>query len=93
MIVGTGYVLFINLITFCLFVHDKQQAIHHGWRISEKGLYATAVLGGWLGGWMAMTIFRHKTQKMIFMIIYGACNAVNVAVCFSVVWVVCRPFV
>eukprot|EP00438_Fugacium_kawagutii_P012574 Skav230927 [mRNA] locus=scaffold3487:145018:145759:- [translate_table: standard] len=40
---------------------DKRQAEEKKWRISERMLCATAVLGGWPAGYWAMRRFRHKS--------------------------------
>jgi uncharacterized membrane protein YsdA (DUF1294 family) len=38
-----------------LFVNGlKKQALSHGWRIPEKTLQATALLGGWIGGMVSV---------------------------------------
>ncbi len=60
------YLLAINLITFCTFAIDKFQAMSKGWRISEKTLLGISILGGAVGGWIAMQVCRHKTRKPIF---------------------------
>lgn len=61
-----GYLCLINLIGFLLFGMDKYKAIHQKWRISEKTLLLTALLGGGLGCVLAMHLFHHKTQHKKF---------------------------
>ncbi|MBE6692643.1 MAG: DUF1294 domain-containing protein [Ruminococcaceae bacterium] len=60
------YLLIINLITFLLFFIDKRKAIKKKWRIRESVLFGFSALGGSLGGFAAMQIFRHKTKTPIF---------------------------
>ncbi len=60
------YLIFINLITFCAFAVDKVKAMTDAWRISEKTLLTLSILGGALGGWLAMEICRHKTKTPVF---------------------------
>ena len=47
---GIAYLATVNAGAFGLFWYDKQQAIQHKWRVPEKTLHTTALLGGWLGG-------------------------------------------
>ena len=60
------YLLIINLITFLLFFIDKRKAIMNKWRIRESVLLGLSALGGSIGGYAAMEIFRHKTKTPIF---------------------------
>lgn len=41
-----SYLTFINLLAFLLMGLDKQKARQHKWRISERTLFLSAVLGG-----------------------------------------------
>ena len=43
------------------FSKDKRQAEEKQWRVSERTLCATALLGGWPAGYWAMRRFRHKS--------------------------------
>lgn len=58
--------LMMNVYTFILFYIDKQRAIKHRYRISEKQLLLCSFLFGGIGAWVSMGMFRHKTQKLIF---------------------------
>ena len=64
------YFLSANLSSFLLFGYDKKQALVKQWRIPEKQLYLSALMGGWMGGILAMQVFRHKTVKQSFQIPY-----------------------
>ncbi len=61
-----GYLTVINFITFCAFAVDKLKAMTDAWRISEKTLLTLSVLGGAVGGWIAMQLCRHKTKTPVF---------------------------
>lgn len=63
------YLFIINLITFIIFIIDKFRAVKGEWRLPEYGLWFLSLIGGSLGGLMAMQIFRHKRRKSSFMII------------------------
>jgi uncharacterized membrane protein YsdA (DUF1294 family) len=58
--------LALNLVTFLLFGWDKRRARRQGWRTPESTLLGFSWLGGFLGGWWGMRVFRHKTRKMSF---------------------------
>ncbi len=63
------YLLFINLITYLAFGHDKRQARSGGRRVPEFRLLLLAALGGAAGARLGMRRFRHKTQKPMFRIL------------------------
>ena len=56
----------INLTAFALMGLDKRKAQRGAWRISEKTLFLTALLGGALGGTAGMHLFHHKTRHWYF---------------------------
>ena len=60
------YYLFINLLSFIILGIDKYLAIKHKWRISEKTLLISFILGGGFGGGLGMVIWHHKTKKWYF---------------------------
>ena len=60
------WLIVINVLTFILFVVDKERAVKHKYRISEFTLLTLAFMGGSLGALLAMSLVRHKTKKRIF---------------------------
>ncbi len=60
------YLLSINIVAFCLMGIDKRRAVKHAWRIPEKTLFLTAILGGSPGSIIGMQLFRHKTRHRYF---------------------------
>ena len=62
------YLLIINAFAFLLMLIDKRKAQKNKWRIPEKTLFASAILGGSLGAMAGMYTFRHKTQHLRFVI-------------------------
>ena len=62
------YLVIINIIGFFIMWLDKRKAIKGKWRIPEKTLFIITALGGGVGTISAMYIFRHKTQKLNFVI-------------------------
>ncbi|KAJ3096849.1 hypothetical protein HDU97_005477 [Phlyctochytrium planicorne] len=72
-----SYLAVINVAAAGLFWYDKQQALAKRWRVPERQLQLTALLGGWLGGMWAMEKFRHKTTKQAFREPYFVAVALN----------------
>ena len=62
------YLLLINLIAFALMGVDKSRARRHKWRIPEKTLFLSALLGGSIGSIVGMQVFRHKTKHWYFVV-------------------------
>lgn len=62
------YLISINIIGFLIMWIDKRKAIKGSWRIPEKTLFIITGLGGGIGTIAGMYIFRHKTQKVAFVI-------------------------
>ena len=63
------YLFLVNLIAFVLYGIDKRRAIKHQFRIPEKTLLWMARIGGGIGSWLGIKVFRHKTKHTRFMII------------------------
>lgn len=62
------YLLIVNALGFLLMLIDKWKAVHDRWRIPEKTLFLTAILGGSIGALVGMYLFRHKTKHRSFTI-------------------------
>ncbi len=60
------YFAAVNLIAFVMFAWDKMRAAQHQRRTSEKALFGIALIGGSLGAWAGMYVFRHKTKHWYF---------------------------
>ena len=68
-IVVAVYLLIVNLIAFALYSIDKRRAIKHQFRIPEKTLLWMARIGGGVGSWIGIKVFRHKTKHTKFRIV------------------------
>lgn len=62
------WLLFINLTGIGVMGLDKHKAILHRRRIPERTLFLIALLGGSLGTWIGMYLFRHKTRHLRFVL-------------------------
>lgn len=60
------YLLIINALGLLLMHIDKQKAMKNKWRIPERVLLGTAILGGSIGCIAGMQVFRHKTKHLAF---------------------------
>lgn len=60
------YLAFESLLAFVLYAADKIKAKRGLWRVSEAALLGISFIGGALGGYLAMLLFRHKTRKAYF---------------------------
>lgn len=62
------YLLIINASGFLLMLADKRRAKKNLWRIPEKALMTVALIGGSIGSYASMRLFRHKTRHPKFYI-------------------------
>ena len=60
------YLLLINAAAFILMLADKVKAKKNRWRIPERTLIGSALLGGSIGALLGMYTFRHKTRHLKF---------------------------
>ena len=59
----------LSVITFFMYGIDKFKAQRGKWRISEKALLVSSFIGGAVGGFLAMQLFRHKTKHWYFNVV------------------------
>ncbi len=62
----------MSIVTYAHYADDKSRAKRKVWRISEKRLHLCELLGGWLGGFIAQRILRHKSQKASYQNMFWA---------------------
>lgn len=66
------YVLIISMAAFVAMGVDKKRAKDRSWRIRERTLLLLAAIGGGIGEFAGMLIFRHKTKHIKFKILVPA---------------------
>ena len=66
-------VALMSLVSFVVYGFDKRRAQKDGRRVPEKTLHLMALLGGWPGALIGQRVFRHKTQKISFRIVFWLC--------------------
>lgn len=62
--------LLASVVAFALYARDKHQARNEGRRTPEKVLHAVELLGGWPGALLAQQVFRHKTRKASYQVLF-----------------------
>ena len=68
---GTVFLIYLavmNLAGVAVMASDKSRAINGKRRIPEKSLFLMSILGGSIGTWAGMYLFRHKTKHWYFVI-------------------------
>ncbi|OCS88371.1 DUF1294 domain-containing protein [Caryophanon tenue] len=60
------FIIIMSVVLCALMAYDKERAKNNEWRVSENTLMTMAILGGALGGVLAMYLFRHKTKHNKF---------------------------
>ena len=60
------YLLAVNVVAFFIYGVDKLKAKKGKWRIPESTLLLLAAVGGSVGAWLGMSLWRHKTQHKKF---------------------------
>ena len=77
------YLIIINAAAFVLMLADKLKAKRGAWRIPERVLIGSALLGGSIGALAGMYTFRHKTKHIKFTV---GIPIILVAQIFLVIW-------
>jgi uncharacterized membrane protein YsdA (DUF1294 family) len=67
-----------SLAAVLFYAADKAAARRGSRRVSEATLHLLALLGGWPGAMVAQEVFRHKTVKQPFRIVFWGSVAGNV---------------
>jgi uncharacterized membrane protein YsdA (DUF1294 family) len=60
----------VSLLAFVLYWRDKRKALADHWRTPENVLHALEFAGGWPGALLAQQVFRHKTRKVSFQLVF-----------------------
>lgn len=63
-----AYLAIANVAAFALMGIDKSKAQRKQWRIPEKTLFLSAIVGGSIGALYGMHLFRHKTKHKSFVL-------------------------
>ena len=68
--VPMGAYCVVSVVAFLLYWSDKRKARADAWRTPENVLHAVELAGGWPGALLAQQLFRHKTRKVSFQVVF-----------------------
>lgn len=72
-----------NVFALFLWGFDKFQSRRGGWRVPETALHLVALAGATPASLAAMQLFRHKTLKTHFVILYSILLVFQLALVFT----------
>jgi uncharacterized membrane protein YsdA (DUF1294 family) len=75
-----AWIIGVSIASFGTYGYDKSIAGRGVTRVPEVVLHLLTALGGTIGSFAAMQIFRHKTQKKPFQIVFWAIVAIQIVV-------------
>jgi uncharacterized membrane protein YsdA (DUF1294 family) len=81
-----AYLIALNIVTFGIYGFDKHQAIKSQMRVPELILHLLALMGGSPAAAIAQIIFRHKTKKTSFRIIFFLIIGLQITAYFIAVY-------
>ena len=74
-----AYITVVNLLTIFLMRVDKQKAMNNQYRLPERTFFLLSLLGGAIGTYIGMKLFRHKTKHAKFTVGIPFLILVNIA--------------
>lgn len=77
---GWSWIFGVSIASFFTYGYDKSIAGHGVTRVPEIVLHALTAVGGTFGSFLGMQIFRHKTQKKSFRIVFWVIVVIQVVV-------------
>jgi uncharacterized membrane protein YsdA (DUF1294 family) len=72
-----GLYFVTSAVTFAAYARDKSAARNDQWRTQEDTLNFFALIGGQPGALAAQRLFRHKSKKQSFQIVFWAMVVLN----------------
>ena len=76
------YFIALSVCAFVLCAYDKKVAGGAFTRVPENVLFGVALLGGTPGLLLGMNVFRHKTRKLSFQLIFAVIMIVQALVAY-----------
>ena len=75
----------VNVVTFAYYGYDRSRARLAGPRVPELVLHGLTAAGGSVGAYAGMQLFRHKTVKGMFRLLFWLLVALQLAL---IAWVI-----
>ncbi|WP_255991119.1 DUF1294 domain-containing protein [Chitinolyticbacter albus] len=82
------YLFAISALTLLCYWRDKGAAERGQRRISEATLHACELFGGWPGALLAQRLFRHKSRKRSYQLVFWSIVLLHLA---GWGWLLCHP--
>ncbi|MNY61142.1 hypothetical protein D3C86_1977900 [compost metagenome] len=73
----------LSVVSFFQYWNDKNSAEKGRWRTPENTLHVVELLGGWPGALVAQQVFRHKTRKVSYQVVFWGIVALHQAFWFD----------
>jgi uncharacterized membrane protein YsdA (DUF1294 family) len=70
----------MNIVCFVAYGLDKRRAVKGGRRVPERTLQFLAFFGGWPGALLGQKVFRHKTTKLSFLLVFWLAVMLHIAI-------------
>jgi uncharacterized membrane protein YsdA (DUF1294 family) len=83
--VATLYII-MSGVTFVCYGIDKSRAGKGGRRIPERTLHLLELGAGWPGAFAGQRVFRHKTKKTSFLILFWLIGALHLGGWIGYTW-------
>jgi uncharacterized membrane protein YsdA (DUF1294 family)/cold shock CspA family protein len=80
-----GWMLVMSVAAWVVYRIDKKAAVNGVSRIPENTLHVLELLGGWPGAFLAQRVFRHKSAKVRYRVVFWAIVFLHQAVALDVV--------
>jgi uncharacterized membrane protein YsdA (DUF1294 family) len=77
---GWSWIFGVSIASFFTYGYDKSIAGRGVTRVPEIVLHALTLSGGTFGSFLGMQLFRHKTQKKSFRLVFWAIVIVQIVV-------------
>lgn len=76
----------MSFITFALYADDKSRAKKGQWRVPENTLHLCELMGGWIGGFVAQQILRHKSSKVSYQVVFWVIAVLHIGFWLQLLW-------
>jgi uncharacterized membrane protein YsdA (DUF1294 family) len=83
---AAAWLLAANLTTFAYYGYDKARARATRSRVPEVVLHAMVLMGGSVGAYLGMRLFRHKTIKASFRMVFWLIVVLQIGLAAAVVY-------
>ena len=75
-----SWIIGVSIASFFTYGYDKAIAGRNVTRVPEVVLHLLTLFGGTIGSFLGMQIFRHKTQKRSFQLVFWGIVAIQLIV-------------